>query len=389
MAPSTLESTTFFFLTYVSFLKKATRWSFRLHSWLGLATGLFLLLFGLTGSALVFRPELDRWANPELHQLTPGPTTVSIDRMYRMLVRRYPNLTKIVLHDFPQGPADSYEFMLYRNLSRVQDAYLYFVVIDPYTGRILREGGYDEIGPSFWRWLNLFHYSFQAGAPGKLLGAVLGVTMILSLLTGLVIYRKHVWNVLRFRERINWKNRHRALSSLHRVVGVWSLLFNVLLFGTGLVMNATYFDPATWRLKPPIQNQVVPVSLDALLSRSKQRVPGFEPIAINIPTTAGQPILVRGHFPQTTFFLYQGKASHIAFDAQTGQLLTVDPIEHQPFGKRFHWASYQAHIGLFGGLPIRWLYVVLGLTPGLLSLTGAWLWYRRTRFKRQPKLVAA
>ena len=36
------------------------------HRWAGLAMTLFLIIVGLTGSALAFREELDIWLNPEL-----------------------------------------------------------------------------------------------------------------------------------------------------------------------------------------------------------------------------------------------------------------------------------------------------------------------------------
>ena len=36
------------------------------HRWAGLAMTLFLVIVGLTGSALAFREELDVWLNPEL-----------------------------------------------------------------------------------------------------------------------------------------------------------------------------------------------------------------------------------------------------------------------------------------------------------------------------------
>ena len=38
----------------------------RLHRWAGLTIALFLVVAGLTGSVLVFREELDAWANPDL-----------------------------------------------------------------------------------------------------------------------------------------------------------------------------------------------------------------------------------------------------------------------------------------------------------------------------------
>ncbi|MGF6133292.1 putative iron-regulated membrane protein [Pseudomonas sp. EB276 TE3739] len=41
-----------------------------LHRYIGLATAVFLLLAGLTGSVLAFNHELDEWLNPQFYEAT-------------------------------------------------------------------------------------------------------------------------------------------------------------------------------------------------------------------------------------------------------------------------------------------------------------------------------
>jgi uncharacterized iron-regulated membrane protein len=41
------------------------------HRWVGLAMALFIVLAGLTGSALAFREELEAWLAPGLHRAAP------------------------------------------------------------------------------------------------------------------------------------------------------------------------------------------------------------------------------------------------------------------------------------------------------------------------------
>src|SRR5579871_1650627 len=50
----------------------STRIAFRVHSWLGLATGAVLLVIALTGAYLVFDTELDRLFNPEIRSRPPA-----------------------------------------------------------------------------------------------------------------------------------------------------------------------------------------------------------------------------------------------------------------------------------------------------------------------------
>jgi uncharacterized iron-regulated membrane protein len=370
----------------MSFTRNTTRLAFKLHGWLGLAAGFLFLFYGLTGSMLMFRTGLDRYFNQELHSLKPMAHRVAPDSIYRMIANTHPNLRKIVLHDFPANAYDSYEFMVYKNQQSVTENYLYFIFVNPYTGKIIKEGSYADITPSFFRWLYSLHYSLQLGMPGMLFTAIIGLVMLLSLITGIIIYRKHFWDALRFKAGLNFKNSRTAISSLHRIIGVWSMLFTAILFFTGFWMNKEHFSPAAWVLHAPHKNLLVNANIDTLVKRSKQIVPGFLPIAVNIPTVPGQDVIVRGRMPSTTFFLLQGKASGLSFDAQTGDFKMLMDINKQDFDKRFDTEVYQLHIGAFGGNAVRWLYVVLGLLPGMLSLTGALLWLKRSRKYRGRRI---
>lgn len=357
--------------------KRITKWAFSMHGILGLTCGFFYLLLGLSGSLLMFRHSLDRYFNQDLHSLAPTSPPLSVDSLYRIVAERYPNLEKIVIHDFPVDRHDSYEFMLYMKKHSLYENHLSFAILNPYNGKVLKEGSYQEISPSFFRWLYSFHYNLQLGAPGQAVTALLGMLMLCSLATGIIVYRKHFLQVLLFRTRLNLKKGRRGFSSVHRVIGVWGTLLNTLLFFTGLWMNFPALRPVTWYTTPGGQSITVTANIDSLISKCKNTIKGFEPIAVNIPTTKGQDILVRGRLPGTSFFLLQGKASNFSFDPQTGVMKELTDIEKQSFSKQLSWAIYQLHIGAYGGNIIRWLYILLGLSPGILTLTGIILWYKR------------
>lgn len=359
--------------------KRLTKLSFKIHGWVGLATGIFFLLYGLSGSLLVFRHELDRYFNPELHNLVPAEKKNPADEIYRMILRTHPNLKKLVLHDFPRDRYDSYEFMLYKRQQNLTDNYLYFVFVNPYTGKILREGGYQEMAPSFLRWIYTFHYSLQLGIPGMFLTAIIGLVMLLSLITGVVVYRKHFWQALRFKAGLNFKSWRTGLSSLHRIIGVWALIFNIILFFTGFWMLREYFIQSMWVLPKQQANYEVPANIDRLVSLACKSIPGFQPIAVNIPTVKGVDVLIKGKMPQTTNLLLQGKASSIAFDSGTGKIKDYTIIDEQGLEERFEYMAYQLHVGAFGGDVLKWVYVVFGLTPGFLSISGALLWLKRKK----------
>ncbi|HEX8887053.1 MAG TPA: PepSY domain-containing protein, partial [Noviherbaspirillum sp.] len=52
---------------------------------------------------------------------------------------------------------------------------------------------------------------------------------------------------------------------------------------------------------------------------------------------------------------------------------------------------YPLHTGSYGGLATRWLQLLAGLAMALLSLSGAWLFYRgwRARAAARPAVIRA
>lgn len=360
-------------------MKTITKWAFRWHGWLGLSSGLFFLILGITGSLLLFRHDLDRALNPDIYHRSDSGLMISADSAYRIVAEASPGFEKIVLHDFPLSSEEPYEFMLYRKTKSPFNNHLSFAFVDSHRGIILRQGNYEDLGGSFIRWIYAMHYSFLFGRIGQAICAILGILLLLTIVSGLVVYRKYIRKVILFQVPL-YKQGRRLYSSLHRVVGVWSALINIVLLITGVWMNIPVFQPLFSDHQTMEQKQgsfTAKPNLDKLLDYCKVAAPGFEPIAINIPKDDKSPILVRGHLSSTTFFLFGGKASNFAFDPVHATFMKQFDIEKADFSKKISWAIYQLHIGGFGGYLVKFIYALIGLTPALLALTGTYLWYKR------------
>ena len=57
------------------------------------------------------------------------------------------------------------------------------------------------------------------------------------------------------------------------------------------------------------------------------------------------------------------------------------------------WAQFldsftPLHYGTFGGLPVKILWCIGGLAPGILSITGCLMWYKRKFPKRRKQTVS-
>jgi uncharacterized iron-regulated membrane protein len=353
------------------------RLAFSLHSWLGLISGVFLLLLGLSGSALVFMKEIDESCNAELLHVTPKQQRLSLDSMYREIGKEHPNLAGIAWLNPNATGNEAYEFRLYQNDGKISTYDLAVVSIDPYTGKTLRAGDLKDFSPGFMQWLFQFHWSFQLGLPGLLLATVFGVTMLFSIVTGIVIYRKYVWKVLLFKVRIKTNNWRTITSGLHRIIGVWALLFNVVIFFTGFWMNKFSMDTAYWKSQtvPAPPNTMSAQPIDKLIHTAKETMPDLLITNIYLPTQPGKTFRARGKVKGQSA-IFDG-VNAIAIDQFSGAVISIDRLSEKSVAEQLEASFYPLHTGNYGGLALKVLYVIIGLMPGLLSITGALLWWRK------------
>ncbi|NBA86545.1 PepSY domain-containing protein [Emticicia sp. CRIBPO] len=350
---------------------------FSIHKWLGLVTGFFLLLIGLSGSVLVFKEELESAIYSDYTKVNPKGKMMSLDSIYKMITDKYPHLDGLAWVNPAAPPTHSYQFRLYLNDERLSSYDLGTINIDQYTGKIIRSGRSDDLEVGWIEWIYQFHFSLHLGTPGAALTAVFGLAMLTSILTGIMVYRKFIWKVLLFKVRIRTHNWRIFSSQLHRVVGVWSLLFNILIFFTGFWMNLFAFEPESWKKEtlPTPQNTLLKISPEHMYHEALSKLPGLVPAYVYLPTQPDKKFSVRGRFKDQNSLFAEGNS--ITMDPQTGEVSAVTRFEDLPFWDKAEALVFPLHIGNYGGVPVRILYVIIGLTPGLLGITGFLMWRRR------------
>ena len=116
--------------------------------------------------------------------------------------------------------------------------------------------------------------------------------------------------------------------------------------------------------------------LDELWQRAQTALPELEPRSLLFPTQTDAPFRVRGGLPGHP--LLGPSSSYVLLAARDGAVAGVRDARALPLAERAEVMLRPLHFGNFGGWPVKVLWTVLGLTPGLLALTGGWLWLRRT-----------
>ena len=288
---------------------------FRVHSWLGIVTGACMLLIAWSGSLVVFNDEIDWLVNPAI-RADPARGVRPLDEVAAAIHARHPD-RRFAIH--PQiGPRWAHTAYVYEG--RTQR----FLQIDPTTAEIRRDDVMDGYTFNVAYFLRQLHVRLLMGFWGRVFVGVFGVTLVLSVVTSLWIYREWLRSLVRVRRGHGRRVFH---MDLHKAVGLWTLAFNLLFGVTGAVLgleNLYYrIRPAAPRSPPifaPAPPLAEPLTAEAAVARVTARDPRFRPTSIEVPVEG--PILVRGDHPSV--FIAEG-ASEYAVHAATGVVhLVID-----------------------------------------------------------------
>lgn len=378
--------------------KTLTKKVWQFHSWLGLVCGLGLLVIGVTGSLLVFHDEIDAWRFPALYRTQPTPDgRLSYDALWASLRRSVP--PKKIVGWSPARTPDATDavYTLHDGEDEARTLHL-----DPYTGEV--RGRPFKADYSLSGWLLRLHYTLLAGQVGTLVAGLLA-TMLLALgASGLWLYRGFWRNFFTLR----WGRSARLFfSDFHKMVGISSTVFNLILGFTGAWWNLNtvwtqWTAPAAPAAPPPAQTvaaldfTAAGLSLDALVARARRELPGFQTIYLGLPAGREGAITFYGTVPSHNPF--RGDfGSRVIFNAADGALQQVVDIRRASFWEKVQDAFVLLHYGTFGtafgavvGLVIKLLWTLLGLAPGVLAVSGFLIWRarRRANVARMVKVLA-
>ncbi len=350
----------------------------QLHSWLGLVAGLGLLVIGLTGGVLMFHDELETLFNPEAVRVEPTPAG------------RLP-AAELLAAANRQLPGHEVSGWLFRDTDEARLADLLYVrrhgsaewlvaTLDPYTGKILagpRAGTETLTG-----WLLDLHYTFFAGHAGTLLVGIFGLLLCALGVSGVWLYRefwKHLFT-------LRWGRGARLLfSDLHKFIGISSVAFNLIVGFTGAYWNITHLA-GHWieghdddKPTPARRLYAEPLDLDALRADATRRIPGFQPRYLSLPWEEGDQAALTFWGEVPGHFLRGPYGSTVAYDARTHAFTAAHDIREAGRWANIVDAFVPLHYGTFGGLPVKILWSLGGLTPGALAVTGFLLWRLRKR----------
>jgi len=312
---------------------------FQVHLWSGIALGLYVLLISVSGSAIVFRNEIYREADQGPRIVAVKGEKLSDAALKAAAIKLYPEDT--VSYLWPGKEANlATEVWMDHHGTRNQR------IFDPYTG--------EDLGPSvpyaiqIASWFVRLHTDLLAGDTGRMWNGIASIAFTVLCITGAVVWwpgmdkwKRNLWvNPKSGWKRINW--------DLHSSVGFWSFGLVFMWAVTGIfVVWPLPFEKVINKVSPLIQYAI------------PEEVPDEAQAMIAAPQVLAQIELPKGGFGKG-----KGKGKGRA------------PIRRSPGDNFIRWLYY-LHFGNFAGNKTKALWVVLGLLPSMLFVTGTIMWWNR------------
>jgi len=338
----------------------------------------------LTGSVITFRDEADRARWPRSTAAAAAAPSVSLVAAARAIGRAQPG-AQITRVTFPPNPNDPYIFQF-----KSADKETHRVAVDASSGQVL-----GELPKVAWMdWLVDLHRNLLAGRTGRqIIGGVGGVCLALGS-TGLLLWaiRGGSWRAWL---RIRRNSGSRPFNfDLHRVSGLWTLLFIVALSFTGMELAYPQSFRNTWERvtgQPASVRAFKPVKAASGLTKSlyEYLVAGEAAMPDGVPTE-----MRISDSPNASVYLRLRRAGDLSpaglnrvyLDPVTCRVLSAERTADRPLGVQLFQAVQPVHYGQFGGLPVKLLWAFLGATPALLFVTGLLVWWRPTKKGLRPKV---
>ncbi len=364
-----------------------------LHRWASLVATLPFLVLCLTGTVLIFHEEIDAAMGvvptaQGLEGVPHRPLAESVDNVLRAFPgervltvgidpEEHPGVMLLVTA--PDGER-GFEHMKLR-FTRLADA------------QPTAEG--VEADKTLTGFLLELHSQWFLGIPGELVGALIALLVLVSLLSGLVVYAPYVKR-LAFGILRRGRGTRLLQLDLHNFIGAVVLGWALVVTLTGVLLGFGTVALGVWQATElpalqqgysgtPVDARRPPADVDRVYAAALAAAPsGWHVISVVFPdtelsTNRHYTVLVGGHGLDEKLF-------RIALvDAATAQVRTVVEL---PWYLKAIVVSQPLHFGDYGGLPLKLLWTACAWLTLFITGNGAWLWWDRRRKRRRATASA-
>lgn len=359
------------------------------HLWLGLSSGLVVVLLGITGCILAFELEIRSLTEPfrnvavESKPVLPPSVLKEISEKHlaskKALGIEYPGAGKAAIAAY------------------YDETHYELVFLNPHSGAFLK---HKNMNKDFFRIVLDGHfYLWLPEKVGQPIAASATLIFVVLMITGLILWWPKNKAARKQRFTVKWSARWRRRNyDLHNVLGFYMTWVAIFLAITGLVFGFQWVAKSVYWIssggEPMVEHQH-PVSdttqraiftnmPDRLWQAHKQHVKQHEGLAVYFAHLPSDPVeVVVNHRPGT---YYNSDFYH--YDQYTGKQLKAlgswdGKFSEAKLADKIARLNYDMHVGAVLGIAGKLLAFFASLIAASLPVTGFCIWLGRRRKSRK------
>lgn len=365
---------------------------FKIHSWLGLNVGLLLFVICFSGSFAVISNEIDWLLDPAIRIETKNQS-YAWEAMYRNLQDAYPGTDISALNQQKNSFTEVGDYFAACAYVPHPEKGLLKVHLDPYTGEILGENAFLDVQ----RFFRSYHSQFFVGIVGDFIVMIFAFFLLFSVLTGFLFYKNWFKNLFKLRLK---KGLRVIVADSHRLAGVWSLLFALIIALTGIwYLAELVVGIGGSKVLAPSQPEKLSelairelgdnpnwVSLDVAVQNAEEAIPNYRVEYVGLPKHPNEYIVMHGQDGNT---LTRDRANKVYVNPYSGEVEHVQTAGDLTPLQVTNDIIDPLHFGTFGGLALKILWFIFGIVLSVSILAGTYIWYLRNIKKLESKLERA
>jgi uncharacterized iron-regulated membrane protein len=369
----------------------------KLHLWLGLCSGLVVLILGITGCLYAFIDEIkpvvyhDRmYVNVPVNAVRLPLSTLQANAQQAIGTGK-----PLQVAEVPTAADRTVYFRAVKvNEEKVLHSgyfeYYYKVYVNPYTGAVVK------VENTKWEFFNLvvnLHINLLMGPKlGKSIVSWCVVIFVVMLISGIILWwpknkaamKQRVW--FKWKKDTKWKRRN---YDLHNIAGFYAMFILLIIALTGLVWSFEWFSKAVqWTANggrsatalPSLSSDTLdlrPYSMDRILHAALQQDPAATSLFVTIPKNNKAAVSVYARNANRPYYT----STSTFYDQHSGKLLRRSTPGNRNNGEKLLSYNYDLHVGSILGLPGKMLAFFASLIAASLPVTGVYIWWGRRNKK--------
>jgi uncharacterized iron-regulated membrane protein len=365
--------------------QKAIRRWYLVHKWTSLACMAFMLLLCVTGLPLIFDDEIEAMTSPPV-ALAPAGPPASFDGMLAKARALHPGYAILFLSPDDDAP------VVYVTSAPRPDSPDSEMVVDQFDSRTGQQLDVPPANSGVMSFILRLHEGLLLDLPGELFLAVMGLCLIASLVSGVVVYAPFMRKLPFATVRKDRSRRVRWLDT-HNMIGIVTFAWLSVVGATGVINCLSTPIVAMWKanelatMTAAYRNLPPPTrlgSVDAAARTTRAAAPDMELSFVAFPGTDYSSkhhyaVFLNGATPLTKQLMEPA-----LIDAQTGQLTAISDM---PLFAKILFLSQPLHFGNYGGLPLKIIWALLDIAAIVVLGTGVHLWIGRRRVPIEKRLA--